>query len=127
MKKTFQSIKLYGIFILLEILIAFIIGLFNLMGINISLSKIIILLTNVSIFFTYGLNKGKNTNKKGLLQGLITGGILILILFIISLIFFHNKFTISTLLYYIALLFMTLIGSTIGKNKKKDSTLSEKK
>ena len=79
------------------------------------------------IFFIYGFFKGKTTNKKGFIEGLLTGCILIAILFIISLIFFHQNIKLSTLFYYIALLFITIIGSTVGKNKKIDSTPSGKK
>lgn len=102
-------------------------GLFNLIGLNISLSKIIILIINVLVFFGYGFVHGKNTNRKGLLEGLITGLSLIAILFLISIIFFHSSLSIVTLFYYLALLMISTIGSTIGKNKKEDSTLSEKK
>jgi len=126
-KKILTEIKIFGIFLLLEVLIAFIMGLFNLIGLNTSLSKIIVLILNILIFFGYGLQKGKNTNKKGLLEGLLTGIILILILFTISLIFFHSSISLATLFYYLALLMITIIGSTIGKNKKIDSTASDRK
>jgi len=126
-KKVLTIAKTFGIFILLEILISFIIGLFNLMGLNSSLSKIILLILNIIIFFIYGLQRGKNTNKKGLLEGLITGGIMIGILFIITLIFFHTSLSLATLFYYLALLFISIVGATMGKNKKIDSTPSGKK
>ena len=97
------------------------------MGMNSSLSKIIILILNLGIFFFYGLQRGKLTNKKGLLEGLFTGGILVMILLIITLIFFHSSLSLGTIFYYLALVFITVIGSTIGKNKKIDSTPSGKK
>jgi len=126
-KKVLNIGKIFGIFILLEILISFIIGLFNLLGFNSSLSKIILLLVNIVIFFVYGIQKGKVTNKKGILEGLLTGGIMIMLLFIITLIFFHTSLSLATLLYYLALLFVTIVGSTVGKNKKIDSTPSGRK
>ena len=111
-----------GIFILLEVLLAFIMGFANLIGLNSSLSAIIIFIINIIIFFTYGFIFGKTTNKKGFLEGIITGGILILTLFIFSLIFFHKALSLGTLFYYLVLLFVTIVSATIGKNKKTDST-----
>ena len=102
-------------------------GLFNLIGMNSSLSKIIILVVNLAIFFFFGFQKGKITNKKGFLEGIITGSIMITLLFIITLIFFHSNLSLASLFYYSSLFFITIIGSTIGKNKKIDSTPSEKK
>ena len=126
-KKILKAIKTFAIFILLEILISFIMGLFNLIGMNSSLSKIIILVVNLAIFFFFGFQKGKITNKKGFLEGIITGSIMITLLFIITLIFFHSNLSLASLFYYSSLFFITIIGSTIGKNKKIDSTPSEKK
>lgn len=126
-KKVLNIGKIFGIFILLEILISFIMGLFNLLGLNSSLSKIILLLVNIIIFFIYGIQRGKVTNKKGIIEGLLTGGIMLALLFVITLIFFHTSLSLATLLYYLALLFVTIVGSTVGKNKKIDSTPSGKR
>lgn len=126
-KKVLNITKTFGIFILLEVLVSFIMGLFNLIGMNSSLSKIILLIFNIIIFLIYGIQRGKSTNKKGLIEGLITGSIMIVILFIIALIFFHSSISLATLFYYLILVLTSVIGATIGKNKKIDSTLSEKK
>ena len=126
-KKILVYTKILGIFILLEVLFSFVMGLFNLLGMNSSLSKIILLIVNLIIFFIFGFTKGKITNKKGFIEGALTGLILILILFIISLIFFHSNISWATLIYYLALIFISMIGSTIGKNKKIDSTPAGKK
>ena len=122
-----NTIKFFSIFILIEIFIAFLIGLFGLLGMNMALSKIILLFFNMIIFFIYGFTRGKITTKKGFIEGLITGGIFVICLFVISLIFFHQAFNISMIAYYISLLFISMIGATIGKNKKIDSTSSDKK
>lgn len=110
-----------GIFILIEILLAFIMGFANLIGLNSSLSAILIFIINIAIFFIYGFTSGKITMKKGFLEGIITGGMLILTLFILSIIFFHNALSLGTLFYYLVLFFITIVASTIGKNKKIDS------
>jgi len=126
-KKVWSTIKYFSIFTLLEILIAFIMGLFNLIGLNSSLTKIIILIINLLVFFFFGFQKGKKTNKKGFLEGIINGIILITILFTITIIFFHQILSLATLFYYMALIFASVVGSTIGKNKKIDSTFGDKK
>lgn len=107
--------------------ITFIISLFGLLGMNISLTKILLLFINMIIFFVYGILRGKRTNKKGVIEGLLTGSVFIVCLFIISLAFCHQTLNINAFAYYVSLLFISMIGSTIGKNTKKDSTSSDKK
>lgn len=110
-----------GIFLLLEICISFILGFFNLLGLNSSISTIILFIINILIFFIIGFKNGKKTNKKGFIEGLLTGSILIFILFLLSLIIFHKSLSLGSLFYYLSLLFTSVISSTIGKNKKNDS------
>ena len=124
-KKITNNIKKYGIFLLIEVLLAFVMGLFNLLGMNTSLSKIIILLTNIIIFFSYGYISGKKTSKKGYKDGLIQGLILISILFLISLILFYKDLSLGTIFYYLILLITSVISGIIGKNKKEDSIKHE--
>jgi putative membrane protein (TIGR04086 family) len=124
-KNNLKIIKKYGIFILVEVLLAFIMGLFNLLGMNTSLSKIIIFITNIIIFFGYGYISGKTAHKKGFEDGMIQGLTLISILFVISIIFFHKNLSLGSLLYYLVLLITTIISGIIGKNKKEDSIKHE--
>ena len=66
-------------------------------------------------FIIMGFLKGKSSNNKGYLQGLKIGGILVVILFMIS---FFN-FSLKTIIYYIILLLSSVFGAMIGINKKK--------
>ncbi len=118
-KNIFKKI---GIFILLELLLIFIMSFFNLIGTNSSLTKTLIFISNIVIFFVFGYKAGKNTNRKGLHEGIINGLILIGLLFLISLFFYHKSFSLGTLLYYLTLWTTSIISAIIGKNKKKETT-----
>ena len=100
-------------------------GFANFLGLNNSISAIIIFIINIIIFFINGFIFGKTTNKKGFLEGLIISGILVLILFILSLLFFNKELSLGTLFYYLVLIFTSIIAGTIGKNKKIDSMLEK--
>lgn len=120
-------IKFCTIFILIELLITFIFSFFNLIGLNSSISFIMLFISNLILFFIYGLINGKANEHKGFIEGIITSSILILILFIISLIFFIKSLSIYTIFYYLVLMISCVIGAIIGKNKKDNSTQLDKK
>lgn len=117
--KKLLYLKYFTIFILLEVLISFIMAIFNLISISPSITSIMILIINIAIFLVYGYKFGKVSKKKGYIVGLIIGLILNLILFISNLIFFSFNFKSSSIFYYFSLLIFSIIGSIIGKNKKK--------
>lgn len=97
----------------------------NLLGINDSLTLILILIINLIVFFIYGFIEGKKTNKKAIIEGLITGLSLIACLFLLSVIVFNKVFSVGTVMYYLFLITSSIIGSIMGKNKKEDPSLSE--
>lgn len=120
-KKVLNYRKYIGIFILIELFISFILGFLNLIGISYYITKLISFILNIVLFFLLSFFKGKNTNKKGYIEGLLNGCKLIISLFIITLIFFIKSIHISTLIYYIILLSSSVIGAVLGKNIKKDN------
>lgn len=68
-----------------------------------------------------GIYIGKNTTKKGWLEGLKVGFEIIIILFIISYLAFDTGITVKNIIYYFILLSSSTFGSMIGINKiKKD-------
>lgn len=77
--------------------------------------KIIVLLITL---FINGLLLGKNSQKKGYLEGIKLSIPLVLLFFIITLI--NKSFTLKVLLYYIIIILTTSFGSMIGINKKKN-------
>lgn len=117
--------KLIGIFILLELLISFLMGFLNLLGVKSFITSFIILLFNIVLYSICGFIVGKHTNKKGIVAGLITSIILVLISLLLTLIIF-NKIGIKSLFYYLALFIITIVAATIGKNKKEGSTSNTK-
>ena len=77
--------------------------------------KIIVLLITL---FINGFLLGKNSQKKGYLEGIKLSIPLVLLFFIITLI--NKSFTLKILLYYIIIILTTSFGSMIGINKKKN-------
>jgi putative membrane protein (TIGR04086 family) len=110
--------KKIGFFILMELFIAFCCSLLNLFSLSSSITTIIILITNVIIYAYYGYISGKNGNRKGIIEGLYIGLILIAVLFFINLIFYHTGFNINKTLYYSILILTSMLGGSVGKNKK---------
>ena len=117
--------KLIGIFILLELLISFLMGFLNLIGVKSFIISFIILVFNIILYSIYGYKIGKTTNQKGLVAGFITAIILVLISLILTLIIFNNL-GFKSLFYYLALIVITMVASMIGKNKKEGSTSDKK-
>ena len=60
---------------------------------------------------------GKGANKKGYLEGLKFGGIIILIILLTSIIL--KSFNIKSLIFYLILLISSMLGSMIGITRKK--------
>lgn len=120
-KKYLKTIKYLGIFILIELFLAFILGLTNLFGISSYITNLLSFLFNIALFFILSFKKGKITNKKAYIEGLINGLMLISCLFIITLIFFIKKISIYTIFYYLILISTSIIASILGKNTKKEN------
>lgn len=100
------------------LLFTFIITIFNYIGlIPYNIFKIIRIIGLLLTFFIDGFLVGKKSNKKGWLNGLEASLILLIILLIFSLIFKAN-INFKTLIAYIVLTIITIIGSMLGINKK---------
>lgn len=118
MKKMLKNIGYYSIFL---IIIIFLCSLLNLVGVNYTITNLLLFIFNAIAFFIFGASTGKNATSKGYLSGLKQGGILLALLIVISLITTRNIFTISTLIYYIILLLVSVMGGMFGINKKENS------
>lgn len=117
--KTFISyLKKIGIFLSIIIIFCIITSLLNLIGISKNITSIITLIFQVSLFFMYGFIHGKKTDKKGFIEGLKVGILLIIIIFLLSLILFDYDFKVSNLIYYLILGLVSIFGAIFGKNKK---------
>lgn len=79
--------------------------------------KIIKIIIPITSYFIAGFIMGRNSSKKGYLNGLSIGAIITFIFLILSLIF-KCKIGISTIIFYLVYLVSSTIGSMIGINKK---------
>ena len=76
------------------------------------------IITIILSLFIGGYLTGLKANKKGYLEGIKFGSIMIIIILLLNLLVFKNKFTLMNILYYLLLLFSSTIGSMIGIMKK---------
>ena len=115
MKKYLKSLGyIFSLIITLTFLVTILnyIGLFK--GTFFTLLKFIIPAISMCIG---GVIVGKNSEKKGWLNGLKIGVIAILIIILVSIIA-RNTFNIKNIIYYIILLAICVFGSMIGISKK---------
>lgn len=84
---------------------------------TLAIFKIILIILS---FFIGGFIMGKSSLKKGWFEGLKIGGVMIILLIIINILFLHS-FHLKYLLYYLILISSSILGSIIGINKKKQA------
>ena len=108
------------IFIIIQILLAFIISLFELMSIDAGMLHLFSLIANIILYITFGYKYGKKTRKKAIYEGILLGSIFDMMLIVINLIFFRTISSLS-IIYYLCLLIMAIFGSIYGKNHQKKS------
>lgn len=113
-------LKYLGYYTLFLITLVFITSLLNLIGVNSTITNLLIFIFNISLFFIFGLKNGKKANNKGYLAGLKVGGLFLLILIIISLFTSKNIFSLSTFIYYLVLILASTLGGSLGINKKSE-------
>ncbi len=110
--------KYISIFLIFELMITFIVSLLNLIGLNSGITSIILFISNILLFFILTFSNAYKRHKKGLLEGLILGGIFIILMLLLKVIFFKSSLGISTIIYYIILIIVSMLGGTMGVNKK---------
>lgn len=85
---------------------------------NGTLLKIIMLIIPIIGIFIGSFKIGKISSKKGYIEGLKYGVIWIILLLIINLII--KNFNITSIIYYLILIFISIIASVLGINKRKN-------
>ena len=112
-------LKYFSILLISIIIPIFILTIFNYFEIinNTNILKLII--TLISIFIN-SFFLGKNSKSKGYIEGLKFGIIFIIFITLLNLILV-NEFSLKIIIYYILILITSMIGSTIGINKKNDA------
>ena len=115
MKYLLKTLGYYAIFI---ILVTFVCSLLNLIGVNSTITNLIIFIFNLLAFFILGFKNGKKVSSKGYIAGLKMSGLFLLVLIIINLFTAKNFFNLVTIIYYIVLVLAGTAGSMMGINKK---------
>ena len=112
--------KQSGFYLIFLILLTFICSILNLIGLNYTITNLILLIFNVSAFLLLGFKNGIKSNIKGYFAGLKIGASMLLILFLINLVISQKVFSFSLLIYYLILILTSIFGGMLGKAKKKD-------
>ncbi len=105
-----------SIYLLLLLLLTLFSYLNIIKGTTLTTLKLVIVIVSL---FIGAFILGKKMNKKGWLEGIKFGIIILIVLNIINLIFYHH-YNIGSIIYNLILLFTTTLGSMIGitKNRK---------
>lgn len=114
-KNLLKSLLIFFISILIGSLLITLINYFSILPSNII--SILNLILPVTTIFISSYKLGKQSEKKGYIEGLKFG--IIIILLFIFLILILDKLTIKSLLYYLILLLTSTLSSMIGINRKK--------
>lgn len=117
LKNLLRYLGFYFIFLLL---LVFITSLLNLVGVNYTITNLMIFIFNILAFFIFGLKNGKLASSKGYFAGLKVGSLFLCILIIISLFTSKNIFSLSTFIYYVTLLLASIMAGSLGINKKSE-------
>lgn len=114
-KKILNSLLTFFIIIITGTLVITIFNYFNILGSNI-ISIMRLILTVIAMFIS-SYRLGKVSDKKGYLEGLKFGGIVIFIF--TTLVILLDKLELRSLIYYLILLLTSVMSSMIGINRKK--------
>ena len=114
--KYLKSILYIFISILLFTILIGTLSCFNILGNN--PIKIFELIAIIVSTFIGGFYLGKNSTKRGFLEGLKIGLFMVIFLFCLKFFGFNENFSISSLIFYIIIFISPIIGSVIGINKK---------
>lgn len=111
-------LKYLGYYTIFFILLIFICSLLNLIGVNSTITNLIIFIFNVLAFFLLGIKSGTKASSKGYIAGLKISLLLLVVLIIINIFTSNKLFSLSTIIYYIILLLSGVFGGMLGINKK---------
>lgn len=117
--KYLKSLAYVFIPILILTIILSLFDYFNIIGSNIS-NYIKLFIASLSTLIG-GIYIGSKADKKGWLEGLKIGLILIIIFFIFGYLAFDQGMSFKTGIYYFIILVSSILGSMIGINKRKEN------
>lgn len=115
LKNLGLSILYFFGFVLISSIVITLLNYFNVFSNSIiSILKFLVPVVGIAIS---GFILGKNSIKKGYIEGLKLGTIIILLFFIINIAI--DKFNVRSIIYYLILIFSSILSSMVGINKKK--------
>ncbi len=114
-KNILKILYKFGLSLLVYLLVITLLAHINFLGYKIV--SVLSLIYMCVMFLLSGIRAGKISDKKGYLSGGVIGGILIILMTILALIF-RSKLSLSSLLYFLILLICSILGGMIGINKK---------
>ena len=114
--KKYKYIYKFIIFIFLLTIITTLINL--ILSINNTINQLITLISLTIYIFITNIIKGKQIEQKAYLEGLKTGTIYILILYILGLPFGLFKLPLKRIIYYVIIIIISITSTIIGINKK---------
>lgn len=115
LKKILNSLMWFFIILLCGTLIITILNYFNIM--NNKIIFVVKLILPMIAMFISSYRLGKVSDKKGYLEGLKFGGIIIFVFMILVILL--DKLEIKSIIYYGILLLTSIMSSMIGINRKK--------
>ncbi len=89
--------------------------------INNTFKNILLVIGMIISFFISGLYIGTGCQNKGYLEGIKVGLILVLFFFLLSQFIFRDNISIWKILYYLILFILSIVGSIVGINTKKNN------
>ena len=119
MKNFIKQNKLLLIYLSIIFILSFIFTILEYIGVSYTRLTTILLTLNVVLSFIYSFKNGKNTKLNGYKSGIISGTKLC-IMFIILNIITLNKFSFKSLIYYLIIISICIIGGIMGKNRQKN-------
>lgn len=72
------------------------------------------------VFLVFGYARGKKIENRGFIEGLKIGFLFLILLLFFNLIIYQTEFKIIRIIYYMVLVFASVVGATIGINRKKE-------
>lgn len=79
------------------------------------------ILLPIGVFGFGGFYLSKNSSKRGIIEGLKIGLILIAFMFLVSILGLSSGFEWKSILYYLILLFASIVGGIIAKQGKENT------
>lgn len=114
-----KYLKSLGLILLSILLLSILIGTLSYFNIlNTKSIKVFEIIATIISMLIGGIYLGKNSVRKGFIEGIKIGLFMIMFLFIFNLLAFDQAFNISIFFFYIIILISSILGSILGINKK---------